>query len=222
MEELETQLALQRLVVEKAGIALKRSTIAGADRYQARAAEIDVEMARIRLRALERARADAVIVSPIDGIVVFVASYREGEFVPAFKPVVRVADPQSLVLRYEGGESGRFVAGMRVTATVEGHPIQGHVRSTPSDTGRSEVTFSLSEMPKDVQRGDSAAVEAVLWSKEDVLVVPRQYIHTYKGKPFVNMLVDGLRREQPVSLGAETAVAVEVVEGLRAGDKILR
>ena len=229
VDSLKSQIAIQRLMVEKAEIGYERAKVVGTDRYALRSAEIDVELARIRLSDLNRYLAESIIVSPIDGIVVYRSSHTEGEPVEPYSTVVRVADPDRLRLVYSGAQAREFAAGMEVEVSVGEREYVGWVLVTPKDlpsdaptTERDRVIFSLEEEPAGATRGDLVGVSAVRWRKDQVVAVPSEYLHSYKGKPFVNALVDGVKREIPVKAGLQTATLTEIVEGLQEGDKILR
>ena len=219
----------QLLLLEKAELILERLRAAGADRFQVRSAEIDVALGIIDRDDLARSIASAALVSPIDGVIVYRAGIEKGDSVERYRTIIRVADLDSLQLVYSGGSAKRFRTGMEVMITIGNETFNGVVLTSPEDvpvdapsSERDRLVFGPSELPDGVERGDLASIRAVLWEKKGVIAISSDFIHTYKETPFVNVLRDGVKREQPVEIGVTTSSKSEIVEGLREGDLLLR
>lgn len=227
--ELSSDYRRRVLLLEKAEIALERMRVTGADRYQVRSAEIDVELRAIDRDDAALAVSSSILRSPIEGLIVYLAGLEPGDAVERFRTIIRVADSDTLQLIYAGGAAKRFRTGMAVNVTIGDTVMAGEVLSSPEDVPpdapiieKDRIVFSLAADPEEVERGDLAAVSAVLWEKADVIAVPNRLLHTYKDQPFVNVLRDGIKREQPVAIGVATQTMTEIVEGLEVGDQLLR
>ncbi len=122
---------LERLKAEKAvaggEVDKNRVELAAAEAAQAESSKVlashAVERARIanKRRALDLARADLILKSPVDGIITAVLA-TAGEVLLPGAPAAEVLDPSSLYVevRVEEGELGRLKIGSRATVRFDG------------------------------------------------------------------------------------------------------
>ena len=227
--DLETQIELQRLDLERAKIRAERLALVSADRFELRLAALDIQEAEVRLQELQRSAERSRITAPFAGVVAYQEPLFEGSYVEAYEPIIRLADPTRLDLVYTGDRVYDFHPGMPVEAEVDGAVYQGQVVGTPvnapenvSPEVKKAVVFRIDEMPPKADRGTRASVSTILAQKTDVLVLPRQVILNFMNETFVNILKDGIKEEQPVELGIITATEAEIVKGLEEGDKVVR
>jgi HlyD family secretion protein len=90
--------------------------------------------------------------------------------------------------------------------------------------GAVEVKLALDRQPPPFLREDmTLSVDVETGRRERALVVPLSAMHMQAASPSATVLmIDGGRtRERPVRLGLRTLDAVEVMEGLAAGDRVL-
>lgn len=222
------QIQEQQLQVKKAQITLERQKTLGADKFQLQIGAIDVQLAQLQLQQLENQMESSVIRSPMDGTITYIASVEEGSFIDSYTIIAEVADPSKLYVAYDGSNIGDFRLGMSVTVTVNDKGYEGTVVMTPAqfpidapESEKNQIYVSMSKLPPGVEAGDSASLHLILERKQNVLIIPRAQVQLYLGRKFVYVLSNGVRTERDVETGIENATQVEIVKGLKEGEKIV-
>jgi RND family efflux transporter MFP subunit len=227
-DDLQMQIRRQELAVRKTEVNLERVRTLGGDKYQRTIAELDVQLARLQLDALQNELAKARLFSPIDGIVTYIASLQEGDAVSAYRTVVQVAEPDELLLAYDGMNRSDFRNGMQVSIRIGDEDYTGTVVRTPleappdvSEQMREMVLVDVENLPPDVGPGAYGTITLVLERSNDTIVIPRNLVHHYMGRKFVYVMSDGLREERSIETGIQTAAEVEVLAGLEEGETLV-
>ncbi len=225
---LENRIARLKLSLRKAEITSERAVALNRDRYERELASIDVELARLDLADAQAELESSRLYAPSGGVVVYVCPEGEGDAVDAFRTIVQIADPRRLQLVYKGEKASAFRTGMKVSVQLRDRTVSGEVimapGSTPADAPedlRLAVVVSLRDLPAGAERGDTASVSMILARRENVIVIPRDLVHLYLGRSFVQVMKDGVKTERTVELGLGTITEVEVVSGLAAGELIV-
>lgn len=227
-DSLKYQVALQELTLQKARLQSERVTLLGQDRIQQQLSALDVRQAELTLESYRTELSKAQLISPLDGVVVYLGRFAEGDPVDAYRTVVRIADPRIIELSYKGIKSSDFAFGMGVEVTYEGNVFAGSVVQTPGtapidlpESERGQIVVRVKGLPASVQAGDSATLRVVMQRRDNVIVIPRNLVQTYQGSDFVNVLEDNIKKQQPVEKGIVSATEVEIVKGLKEGDKVI-
>ena len=105
---------------------------------------------------------------------------REGDYINAYQPLVRIADPNKLQLQISGAKSSDFKLGMEADVIINKKSYQGTVVMTPADMPhdtpeelRDVVHIDVPDLPEGVKMGDHAQISLILDRREDVIVLPR-------------------------------------------------
>jgi len=189
-----------------------------------RAAEADLVVA-------QKSLGDAVLVAPISGIV----SQRlaqPGERVPLDAKVVSIVDLSRLQLEASVPSTaiGQVHVGQTMNFRVEGfgeREFAGRIeRINPSATAgsRSISVYAVIDNAEGVLRGGMFAQGALTLSRiENALAVPASAVREEIGQTFVYAIENGVIRRKNVKAGAANAAGrVQVLEGVAAGDRIVR
>lgn len=233
--DLELQLKLQRLNVERARLLYLEAKTSGVSDTDLRLREIDMEREQLQLDDMENKLASSRLYAPISGVVIFAESLNEGEFVNAFQTIITVADPSDMQLTYIASESKDLLpiaAGMPANLKYKGKEYTGKVLQSPSnaplagDAAKAErnavtIIIGMDNAPDDVQIGHSAELTIRLQSRENVIVLPRSAIRSYMGRSYVQVADGERRKEVDVELGLTTPTQVEIVKGLEEGDQVI-
>jgi membrane fusion protein, macrolide-specific efflux system len=226
---LESRIAEQKIVLRKAQVVSERAVVMGRDRFEKELASLDVDLATLQLNDLQESRNEARLIAPVAGRVVYVGSMRPGDLVDGFRTVVQIDDPINLQVFYKGADTGVFAIGVEVAMNLEdgrkfsGKVVQGS-NSSPADTPdnlRGAIIVKPTALPAKVQIGDNVTLTRLTAHRENVIVLPRDLVHTYLGRDFVEVMENGEKKEKTVELGVQTPTDVEVVKGLAVGEKIL-
>lgn len=225
---LENRIAQSKLSLRKMEIQAERAAALNRDRYERELASIDVEIARLSLSDLQTELEQSRLYAPIPGVVVYIAKVVEGDPVDAYRTIVQVADPGRLQLHYKGDKAGDFRLGSKVDVTFRSKTYVGEVVMTPgtvpydaSEDMKNAILVNLSALPPDATRGDTASISLLLDRRENVIVVPRDVVHTYLGRSYVQVMEDGVKRERTVEVGVQNATEAEIVKGLQPGEKVI-
>jgi len=233
--DLELQVELQRLNVQRARLLYKEARASGAGGVDLRLREIDLEREQKMLESMETRLGKARLHATISGTVIFVASLKEGDTVGAFQPIVTIADPNSVQLTYVAAESKELFGlevgmpaylkykGVEYTGKVLQTPSSAPLTSNPAEAERSGVTIivGIDDPPPDVQIGHSADLTIPLQKRENVIVLPRSAIRSYMGRSYVQVEEGERLKEVDVETGLTTPTEVEIVKGLEEGQKVV-
>lgn len=234
-EDLDLQIRLQKLNVERASLLYQETYASGAVKTELRLREIDLEREKIQLDNMEKKLASSRIYAPISGIVTFTESLNTGDVVSAYQTIITIADPSDMKLIYTASDSKDLLSiqsGMPVSLKYKGKDYSGAVLQSPADapqtadTVKSErnaisIIIGMEGAPDDVKIGHSAELTIKLQSRENVVLLPRSAIRSYMGRNYVQVSDGGQRKEADIELGLTTPTQVEIVKGLEEGQQII-
>jgi RND family efflux transporter MFP subunit len=181
----------------------------------------ELEIARQQL-------ADAVLYSPIDGMV-RVRSANVGQYIAAGATIASIVQMSPLRLRTEvpERESVSIRVNMPVRLTVEGATgdHEGKVaRLSPSfdEVNRTlMVETEVANANGAIRPGAFARAEIVTSSSQKALMVPTASVVTFAGIDRVFTVKGDVAAEKRVKTGRHTAAGVEILEGIAAGDNVV-
>lgn len=201
-------------------------------RADARKAKADVERARVDLELARRNHRDTRVRPPIKGLINRKMVSR-GEFVRAETVVATILNVGTLHVRFTVPE-------LEASRLVPGQEIRFQVRSAPGTMFRARL-FYLNQKADPVTRtveckaevldrsdvfraGYFAQVRTVTGKQRSLAVPERAILHTERG--FV-LYVVGESKEGPIALARAVRIGlrvdgeVEIVEGLREGERVI-
>jgi multidrug efflux pump subunit AcrA (membrane-fusion protein)/putative methionine-R-sulfoxide reductase with GAF domain len=204
-----------------------------------RVAQMELENARVNLERLEARMAQALVTAPVAGVAIRPAGggeLAEGGRVEVGQALVAIGDLTSLaaVVVADELEVERLRLGQRARVRSDAFPgvtFDGAVRSIAAGAGAAAgytVTVAITSLPPGIERsfrlGLPARVETVVYERPDALLVPIAAVEAGDaGQGWV--LVAGAQgakpERRPVVLGETTVTAVEIREGLAAGERVL-
>ncbi|MFC5529483.1 efflux RND transporter periplasmic adaptor subunit [Cohnella yongneupensis] len=233
--DLDLQLKLQRLNVERAELLYKQARLSGANETDLRLREIDLERENISYGSMEDRLSQAQLYAPISGTVIFVDSLKTGDGVNTYQSIITIADPSSMQLSYAAGNAkdlSSVEVGMPISLKYRGKDYTGKVLQSPSsapatdDKAKAEknettIILSMDNQPEGVHVGDVAEVTIELQKRENVIVLPRSAVRTYMGRFYVQVAEGERRKEVDVEVGLTTPTQVEIVQGLKEGQNVI-
>ncbi|MCX7709031.1 MAG: hypothetical protein N2484_04210 [Clostridia bacterium] len=247
---LENEIKVQDLELRKAEIQLEKLKTeyqinGGGDKYAIKQAEVEVELSKVKLNNLRTELQKSKLISPVSGIIDFIDETKAGEYINANKTFIRIVDPSQLVVESSENGVSSLKFGMKVEIEVKGRTYPGEVVMAPYDVsakdyakardyGKEEeytklmeklqntVRVRVSPIPGGVVIGDPARISASLSKKENVLLVPKNVVHTFEGRKFVKVLKDDMVSEVDIETGLQSTTDYEVLKGLQEGDKVIK
>jgi len=193
-------------------------------RSQVTSAAINVDKARY---AMEQ----AILISPIDGEVSLL-NYKKGDFIIKSdnKSVASIINNDTLFVevKIEQADINKIKNGQKAYATFEaldGLKLEGEVAFvslTSATDNNGIVTYVVRVVVNNkgetkIREGMTAQVDFVTAEKNDVLIAPVTAVRNVNNKPSVE-LPDGTWA--PVVTGFTDGTNVEIISGLKEGDKI--
>lgn len=191
-------------------------------------AQAQVEQARAELASARNALADAIVQSPIDGVI-SARSVQEHEFVRPGSPMFVVLDPSSLHLRAtaRSGTLSELHPGMSVRFRLRTRPgelFHGSIRSVApvvGPAGRIAITVSLQRGLERLPSG-SFAEGRVTTNTQYILALPRAAVDWSGARPQVALIRDGRIARVDVELGIvdEMLGLVGIRAGVNVGEQV--
>ncbi len=212
--------------------ALRKQLRHSSDKTALKNAALSLESAELDVKQIKEQIENSELKSPLTGSVTYVTNANQGTQVDSYSTLVRVADQTEKMLIYQkDGNSNQFQIGMKVQVTLnnDGTACEGEVVSTPfdrlsynNDTLDSLIFISVpDDVMKKTEVGDQARLVLVLDERKDVLKLPRNVVKTYMQRRFVQVLENGVKVEKDVQVGLETTTEVEILDGLKEGEKVI-
>lgn len=230
----ESQLTVARREAERSKQLVAAGALAARDAEVAAAnvtaAEAAVADARARLVTATKQQGDAVLRSPIDGIVADRAVNR-GDVVAVGTPLFTIIQPSSM--RLEASVPSEDIAALKVGATVQfsvrgyEQPFEGRIdRISPqadATTRQVPIFVSVPNTGGRLVAGLFAEGRVVLEAAEG-LIVPLNAVNTTEASPWVMRVANGNTEKVPVTLGLRDprTERVQIVSGVNEGDILLR
>ncbi|PFG17416.1 RND family efflux transporter MFP subunit [Propionicimonas paludicola] len=190
------------------------------------AAKLALAQAKANLEAAE-------LTAPVDGTVVVPSTVEAGAGVTPGVPVVSVSEPSGLVFEASVDQSdiSSITAGQAATVSLDafaGQGLTGKVLSrsqSASTTATGGVAFitKISLPAGSVQplAGMGGSVAITVKDLADALTVPAAAVVSNGEQRYVFVVADGVVHRTAVRIGAETDTAIQIVEGLSAGDQVV-
>lgn len=196
----------------------------------------DVEVARLNVKKLEAALADAQIVAPFDGRIMSVSG-TEGRAATAFQPIMVLGDVSKLEIKanLSSSEVSNLAVGMPARLSLASRPgeeMAGSIvrlppTTIPAGVNAADVDKSTvigindpARAPK-MELGDLVKVTVIVERKENALWLPPQAIRTFEGRRFV-VIKEGVgQRRVDVKVGIESLDRVEILDGVTEGQQVL-
>ena len=233
LKNAESQLVVARREAERATQLVAAGALAARDAEVARAnvtaAEAQVADTRARLQTAQKQLGDAVVRSPIDGIVA-VKSANTGDVVSPGTALFTIIDPSSMRLEASvpSDALGALKVGAPVQFTVRGYdtPFEGRIdRISPqADPATRQVPIFVSVTNAGGRLVSGLFAEGrVVTEAAEGLVVPLTVVNTSENSPWVMRVTAGKTEKVPVTLGLRDARTerVQIVSGVNEGDVVL-
>jgi membrane fusion protein (multidrug efflux system) len=230
----ESQLSVARREAERTKQLVAAGALAARDAEIAAAsvttAEAAVDDARARLVTASKQLGNAVLRSPINGVVGDRA-VNQGDVVSVGTALFTIIDPSSM--RLEASVPSEDIAALKVGAAVQfnvrgyDQPFEGRIdRISPQadpTTRQVPIFVSVPNTGGRLVAGLFAEGRVVLEAAEG-LVVPLNAVNTTEAAPWVMRVTNGTTEKVQVTLGLRDprTERVHVVSGLKEGDVLLR
>ena len=173
---------------------------------------------------LERRVADLDLRSPVSGIVGSVA-VADRAVVPANAPLMTVVDLSQLEVELEIPETyaDDLGLGMRVEVRIGAQTLGGELTSIAPEVLERVVLarVRLETQPEGLRQSQRVSARVLIDEKPDVLMLARGPFVETQGGRFAYVMDDGDAVRRPITLGATAVGAVEIIDGLAEGERVV-
>lgn len=206
---------------------------------KAQAAVSDVKVARAGLVALEPSSGEGdrtiKLRSPVSGFVLRIAEKSDRILAPG-APVMTVGDPAKMevVIDVLSTEAVKVRPGAEMLLDGWGgdHAIRARVRTVEPEAFTKVSALGIEEQRVNIigdfvdptgQLGDGYRVEAriIVWQSANVLQIPASALFRHGQEWSVFLLEDGKARRRQVQVGHRNPLQAEILQGIRAGDRVV-
>jgi HlyD family secretion protein len=224
------QVDLARDALARAQVALKQAQALlslkdDASKFELQAKRQAFERQQLQVRELERQQDELSVRSPVDGQVgqLFVS---ERANVAKDAKLLSVVDLSALEVQMQVAESyaRELQPGMPGEIRGNGQTWPGAVSSISPEVVNNEVAARLrfvGPLPEQLRQNQRLSVRVLLDQRDKVLTLARGSFVEEGGGHFLYVLQDGQAVKRVVRLGAQSLSLVEVLEGLKPGERVI-
>lgn len=163
--------------------------------------------------------------APVDGMV-GTLSVANRSVVAANTALMTLVDLSQLEVELEIPES--YVAdlglGMTAEVTINGVKAIGKLSALSPEVVKSQVLARVrfnGEQPHGLRQSQRVSARLLIEEKPNVLLLPRGPFVESEGGRFAYLVDKGIARRTPLKIGATSISAVEIMDGLKDGDKVV-
>lgn len=228
---------IAKIDYQKAKDALNSAEIRA--RHAAQAANLegdDVQLAlRTKVNELERQRLsmanaqrrvdELTVRAPVDGFI-GTLNVQNRMVVAANAPLMTLVDLSKLEVEVEVPES--YVAdiglGMNAEITLPSGKATGKLSALSPEVVKNQVLARVrfdGEQPKGLRQSQRVTARLLIEERPNVVMLPRGPFVESEGGRFAYKVDNGIAVRTPVQLGATSINAVEILSGLKPGDKVV-
>lgn len=212
--KLKYKLSMENIKLDKEGL-----------NFDVRAKELAVKRQQLLVKELQRQVNDLNVRSPVNGQVgqLFIAP--EATVAEGTK-LLTVVDLSNLEVEVTVPESfARDLAvGMPTNITGNGGAWKGAVRAISPEVVNDEVAARVrfvGDKPENLRQNQRLSVRIILDKRDNVLTVQRGSFVDALGGNYAYVVHDGIAVKTPIRIGATSLDKVEILQGLKAGDRIV-
>ena len=183
-----------------------------------------MERQKLSLANAQRRVDELTVRAPVDGFI-GTLSVANRSVVQANTPLMTLVDLSQLEVELEVPESYVNDLGLGMTAEIEvaGVKTKGKLSALSPEVVKNQVLARVrfDKQPEGLRQSQRVSARLLIDEKPNVLMVQRGPFVESEGGGYVYLLQDGIAVRTPVQLGATSVAAVEIVNGLKQGDKIV-
>ncbi|MRW90885.1 efflux RND transporter periplasmic adaptor subunit [Duganella sp. FT80W] len=183
-----------------------------------------LDQQRSTLSNAQRRVDELTVRAPVDGFI-GTLSVTNRSVVPANTPLMTLVDLSRLEVELEVPETYVSDLGIGMNAEINygTGTTNGKLSALPPEVVKNQVLARVrfSQQPAGLRQNQRVTARLLIDEKPDVLLVQRGPFVESEGGRYAYVVRDGLAIRTPIKLGATSVSAVEILGGLKQGDKIV-
>jgi membrane fusion protein, multidrug efflux system len=207
--------------------AISRQELDDAEKNSTQGQEL-LQQKALQLKMREDDLKKLTVSAPFSGILTL-QNVKEGDFVTANSLVARVVDTSSYMVTVEVDELDipRIRNGQAATVAFDAWPdkrlsavVSRIVPQTDRITKTSKIYLTLDHPSVDIQAGMTATANIIYNIRPNALLVRKSSVLEENHQSYVWKIEKGRLKKEPIRVGASDMTFIEVLQGLKKGDKI--
>ncbi len=185
----------------------------------------ELERQRLSLANAQRRVDELTVRAPVDGFI-GTLNVQNRMVVAANAPLMTLVDLSKLEVEVEVPET--YVAdiglGMNAEITLPSGKTTGKLSALSPEVVRNQVLARVrfdGEQPKGLRQSQRVTARLLIEERPNVLMLPRGPFVESEGGRHAYVVRDGIAVRTPIQLGATSISAVEILSGLKQGDKVV-
>ncbi len=163
--------------------------------------------------------------APVSGLV-GTLSVGERSVVAANTPLMTLVDLSQLEVELEIPETwvGDLGLGMTAEISINGGKALGKLSAISPEVVKNQVLARarfVGTQPSGLRQSQRVSARLLIDEKPNTLLLQRGPFVERDGGRFVYVLENGMARRKPITLGATSVAAVEILSGLKQGEKVI-
>ncbi len=185
----------------------------------------ELERARLAMANAQRRVDELTVRAPVDGFI-GTLNVQNRMVVAANAPLMTLVDLSRLEVELEVPETyvSDLGLGMNAEISLPAGSATGKLTALSPEVVKNQVLARVrfdGEQPKGLRQSQRVTARLLIEEKPNVLMVPRGPFVESEGGRFAYVVRDGVAIRTPVQLGATSVSAVEILSGLKPGDRIV-
>ena len=185
----------------------------------------ELDRQRLSMANAQRRVDELSVRAPVDGFI-GTLSVQDRSVVAANTALMTLVDLSRLEVELEVPESYVADMGLGMTAEIElgGVRATGKLSALSPEVVKNQVLARVrfdGEQPKGLRQSQRVTARLLIEEKPNVLLVPRGPFVEAQGGRFAYVVQDGVAVRTPITMGATSIAAVEILSGLKPGDKVV-
>jgi len=185
----------------------------------------ELDRQRLSMANAQRRVDELTVRAPVDGFI-GTLSVQNRSVVAANTALMTLVDLSRLEVELEVPES--FVAdmglGMSAEIALGGITATGKLSALSPEVVRNQVLARVrfdGEQPKGLRQSQRVSARLLIEERPNVIMVPRGPFVENEGGRFAYVVQDGIAVRSPIRMGATSVTGVEILSGVKPGDKVV-
>ena len=185
----------------------------------------ELDRQRLSMANAQRRVDELTVRAPVDGFI-GTLSVQDRSIVAANTALMTLVDLSRLEVELEVPESYVADMGLGMSAEIElgGAKATGKLSALSPEVVKNQVLARVrfdGAQPKGLRQSQRVTARLLIEEKPNVVLLPRGPFVESEGGRFAYVMRDGIAVRTPITLGATSVSAVEILSGLAPGDKVV-
>jgi HlyD family secretion protein len=185
----------------------------------------ELDRQRLSLANAQRRFDELTVRAPVDGFV-GTLNVQNRSVVAANTPLMTLVDLSKLEVELEVPETYVADMGLGMSAEIQLGETRatGKLAALSPEVVKNQVLARVrfdGAQPKGLRQSQRVSARLLIEEKPNVVMLPRGPFVENEGGRFAYVMRDGVAVRTPVTLGATSVMAVEILSGLKVGDKVV-